>query len=376
MDDLALEPIREREKSLKTVYAQDQEEYVNLKDAWDRQRKQALGPKGSLEEKVSVLESIGPEPEPPLQHLLTCPEPTFEGLTKLFAIGQPSMGLFSSEGGQFLGGHGMSSDHRLKTAAGLSHLWDGQPIRRVRAGDGSYELAGRRLSLHLLVQPGVAQKVLSDPLLADQGTLSRLLVAAPEPRAGTRKWREPTAESQVALERYKSHLGTILSTQLPLADGKRNELLPRRLPLSATARNLWINFADWVEEGVLQGRCYEQIKAFANKLPELATRLAAVLTLVRDTQATQIGEEDLARGIELATFYAGEAIRLFRDRQDGSATETCPESPRVDSEGLGGFSDLPTRHLPEGATGGSGPEDSPADRHRTGGPRLALADGR
>ena len=47
--------------------------------------------------------------------------------------------------GQFVGGHGMSPDHRLKTASALSELWDGRPIKRVRAGDGVTILNGRRL---------------------------------------------------------------------------------------------------------------------------------------------------------------------------------------------------------------------------------------
>jgi hypothetical protein len=45
-------------------------------------------------------------------------------LTKAFANGWPSLGLFADEGGQFIGGHGMSDDAKLRTATGLSRLWD------------------------------------------------------------------------------------------------------------------------------------------------------------------------------------------------------------------------------------------------------------
>jgi hypothetical protein len=68
--------------------------------------------------------------------LLTCPEPTYEGKCRLLAGGQPAIGIFAAEGGQFVGGHGMSDDARLRTATGLSAIWDGEPIRRVRVGDG------------------------------------------------------------------------------------------------------------------------------------------------------------------------------------------------------------------------------------------------
>ena len=56
------------------------------------------------------------------------------------------MGVFSGEGGQFIGGHAMSEEHRLKTASGLSLLWDGEPIKRVRQGDGFFVLRGRRVA--------------------------------------------------------------------------------------------------------------------------------------------------------------------------------------------------------------------------------------
>jgi hypothetical protein len=67
---------------------------------------------------------------------MTCPELTFEGLCKLFAVGQPSLGIFATEGGQFVGGHGMSDDAKLRTAAGLSKLWDDGETRRVRSALG------------------------------------------------------------------------------------------------------------------------------------------------------------------------------------------------------------------------------------------------
>src|SRR5215470_17211839 len=105
--------------------------------------------------------------------MLTCPDPTYEGLCRLLAEGQPSIGIFAAEAGQFIGGHGLSDDAKLRTAAGLSAAWDGEPIKRVRAGDGVMVLSGRRIALHLLAQPDVAASLLSDRVLTDQGLLSR-----------------------------------------------------------------------------------------------------------------------------------------------------------------------------------------------------------
>ena len=175
--------------------------------------------------------------------MLTCPEPTYEGLVKLLHEGQPSIGVFSNEGGRFIGGHAMNADNRLKTVAALSELWDGAPIRRVRQGDGAFTLHGRRVSLHLMMQPGVAATFLSDPVLKDQGILTRLLVAYPTSTAGTRFQREPNPKSDVAITRFHKRILEILETPLPLVNGERNELAPRPLPLADNAEEVMGAFA-------------------------------------------------------------------------------------------------------------------------------------
>ena len=121
--------------------------------------KKAKGDRGAIK---FALDALGPAPTAPRVPVLTCPEPTYEGLCRLFAGGEPSIGVFSSEGGQFIGGHGLSEDKKLLTAAGLSGLWDGEPIKRVRAGDGASILPGRRVAMHLMAQPDVAAVMLSD----------------------------------------------------------------------------------------------------------------------------------------------------------------------------------------------------------------------
>jgi hypothetical protein len=56
----------------------------------------------------------------------------------------------------------MNADNRQKTLAALNDLWQGNPIRRTRAGEGHATLHGRRLAMHLMVQPDVARAFMSD----------------------------------------------------------------------------------------------------------------------------------------------------------------------------------------------------------------------
>jgi hypothetical protein len=319
-DGEALSPIRKHEAALRERYGLDRSDYDNDKAAWDRARERAMRA-GRVGDRVAIkaaLDGLGPAPSSPLVPMLTCPEPTFEGLCRLFAGGWPSLGIFATEGGQFIGGHGMSDENKLKTSAALSGLWDGEPIRRVRGGDGSVVLPGRRLTMHLMAQPGVADLWFRDHLLAEQGLMSRMLVTAPNSAAGTRLSHDDQPETDRDIRCYGARLLAILETPMPLVPGKFNELHPPPLRLSTAARRMWLGFVDRVEVAIGESGEYALIRGLANKLPEHAARLAGVLALVRDINAGEVADVDMAAGIMLAQHYAAEALRLFGSSQIGS----------------------------------------------------------
>lgn len=318
-DNEALKAIRAHEKELECQRQNQLTVFENQRDVYEQGRKLALGEKNPTKRQEEVYR-LGERPQPPLESLLTCPEPTFEGLCRLLADGQPSMGIFSSEGGQFFGGHGMNDDNRLRNITGYSNLWDGQSIRAVRKGDGTNVLDGRRLSIHLMMQPDVAQPFLADELLQQQGFLSRFLLCAPPSTMGTRFYRDPSADSVMALELYHQHILGILQTKPLLAEGQRNELQPRGLVLSPVAKDVWRAFHDECEAKLANTGEYADIRGFANKLPEHALRLAGALTLVGDIQAQAVALEAMQDGITLARYYAGEALRLAESRLTDTAT--------------------------------------------------------
>ena len=311
-DRVAMRSVMRRQMALRDQYDTDHPNWVGEKMIWEKLRDKILreGKKGNHIAMRADLKALGPLPPEPLDPLLICSEPTFEGLCKLYGRGQPSLGLFSSEGGGFIGGHGMTEEAKLRTATGLSKFWDGSPVDRVRALDGTLYLVGRRLAMHLMVQPRVGDLLLRDSMLIDQGLASRLLVAAPESAAGSRLWHElhPTTEPRIA--EYSAHLLDILERPLPLAQDKRQELAPRELLFDYRAAGRYVEFADHVELRLAKGGELAPIKGFGNKLPEHAGRLAAVLQAVEDLDAEALGEANFEKGIILSEFYAAEALRL------------------------------------------------------------------
>ncbi len=311
-DAEALCPVRKREAAMRESYNLALPRFHRDKEAWVSARGHSLRlAKGDLGAARRALDSLGPEPLPPLQPILTVTEPTLSGLHKLYAEGEPALGLFSDEGGGFLGGHGMNDDNWLRMATGLSELWDGSPIKRVRSGDGSSVMPGRKLSSHLMVQPVISDRLFGNAELSSQGLPGRMLVASPASLVGTRFQRETAAETQAALDAYTAHLLAILERPKPFASGPRDGLKPPALELDREALAVWREFADKVERRLGPGGELEPVQAFGGKLAEHALRLAGVLEIVANPDARSIGGEAMIAATELAQFYAGEALRLF-----------------------------------------------------------------
>lgn len=318
-DNLACKPIEDREAELRKVFAEDSEKQRVKLGAWQKEEKKIFGDtKLDRATTEARLRELGPPPRAPFTPLLTCPEPTFEGLCRLLAEGLGLAGVFSSEGGQFIGGHGMKDDEKKKTASNISSVWDGDAIKRVRGGDGIQILAHRRVALHLMAQPGMAAGFLGDVVLQDQGLLARFLVAYPESRMGQRFFREPTREETIALNSHTVALKRSLDLPFPRQPDRPDtadpgELWPRGLKLTRDARTALIGFSDYCEAllGPKNAFSNPAMSGFGNKLTEHATRLAGVFTMARDMDAEEMDAADALAGITVARWYADERLRII-----------------------------------------------------------------
>jgi hypothetical protein len=312
VDQEALRPHRAYEKRRYDDYDAKRLDYENDLAAYQKAKDEALKKAKTRAEKKAALDALGSPPIAPLFPLFITEEPTYEGLVKLLQHSLPTVGLFADEGGRMIGGYGMSDTQELKTACGLSDLWDGKRISRVRGGDGAALLYGRRVSMHLMAQPQVAQYLLSNPLMKEQGFLSRCLTVWPASTAGTRKYNPVDLRQNEALRAYEKRITEILETPLPVVKDKTNELDPPHLQLSPEAKALWVKFHDQIEGQLADNQPLAPIRDLANKAPEHALRLAGVLTLYDNIKADEISLLHLGNGIKLAQYYIEEALRLFQ----------------------------------------------------------------
>ncbi len=316
-DNEALKPHREHQKCLVEKYVRDFKDYQDELEAYLICRGAAAkGAKNKTQSEIRMLlRNAGDPPIKPLQPTFICEEPTYEGIVKLLSDGLPSVGLFSDEGGRMIGGHAMSQDNQIKTIAGLSSLWDGKPISRVRAGDGNSLIYGKRVSLHLMAQPMVALQLLGNPMIKDQGILARTLVCYPKSTAGSREYRTINLNSEKVIGLYRERISEIYKVPFPIVEGTRNELEPKRLVLSSDAKTLWTKYHDHIEKQLGDGKKLASIRGFGSKAGEHALRCAGVLATFHNLDCGEITITDMELGISLAEFYISETLRLSNHAQ-------------------------------------------------------------
>ena len=313
VDLVATAPIRQWQSRLQGALKSERVSFHATMEVWETERKAILAAKGlTPAERARRLAALGPQPTPPWSGVVLATEPTMEGLARLLALGWPSIALFANEAGVFLGGYAMSTEHRLKAISTLSTLWDGQPIDRVRVGDGAVLLNNRRLAAHLMAQAEVARTFINDPLAREQGVLARFLMTAPPSTVGRRRYVAEDPKATPAYRHYAAQMGLILDMvqkAVMRVEDKEAGLQLGTITLTKPAKSLWIEYHDDVETR-LAAEDLAPVRAFAAKLPEHALRIAGVLTLLQDPGAAKVQEETVERSMVLAEYFLGEALRL------------------------------------------------------------------
>jgi hypothetical protein len=281
------------------------------------------------------------EATPPTPKSLTTSNATIEGICRLLKY-QSSVGVFSPEGGEMLGGHSLRDDKRSSGLALFLKAWGAEALDSMRGGSGLTVLLGRRLALHVLVQGVLLRQLLADPLAQGQGFLARCLISQPTTLAGTRLFRTVTPNDNpavVAFNRVMISRLAISPAIWPDSDGY--ELKPRDLPMDDWARDLWIAFYNHVEREQAEGRELEKARPFASKAAEHAARIAAIITLMNDSDAKAVNADAMDGAIQLSAFYLQEHLRLTntgrQERHDTHLrvllawlTERGPHVPKAD----------------------------------------------
>lgn len=245
---------------------------------------------------------------PPAAQVLTTSNATVEGLTKLLKY-QSSVGVFSAEGGEMLGGHSMRDERRMAGLSFYLKAWGAEALDSLRGGEGLTVLLGRRVALHVLVQPVVLAQLLGDPMAKEQGLLARCLIAQPDTLAGSRLFRDCKPLENPAVVRFNNRIRELLE-QVPRVweEGDGFELCPIDMHMTPSARAMWVEFFNQVEQPQGPGGELADARPFASKAAEQAARIAGIVAVVEGR--TNIDDAEMVGGIEAASFYMAEHLRL------------------------------------------------------------------
>lgn len=249
-----------------------------------------------------------PETPQPNPQVLTTSNATVEGIARLLKF-QSSVGIFSAEGGEMLGGHSLRDERRMSGMSFFLKGWGAEPLDSLRGGVGLSVLLGRRMSLHVMVQPVILGTLLADPLAQGQGLLARCLVAQPKSLAGSRLFKacDPLKNSDVLL--FNERLRELLNQSPEVwKEGDGYELRPKDLQMSPEARAMWIAFFNQVEAAQCAGGALEGARPFASKAPEQAARIAGIQAVIENRDL--ISRVDMEGAIQIAAFYMDEHLRL------------------------------------------------------------------
>ena len=175
-----------------------------------------------------------------------------------------------------------------------------------------------------MIQPDAAEGVLNDPVLRDQGLLSRLLIAAPETLAGTRCWK-PQIETSREIERYTHSIASVFEQPAKTANRSGNELKPRFLLLTADAQKLWTSFYDEVEREQGAGAKFSTLRDVAGKAAEQALRIAGILSIVGDPDSAAIDPKAAKQACALARWYLEEALQVSIEAENAPLKKDAAE---------------------------------------------------
>ena len=229
---------------------------------------------------------------------------TLERLQSLLVEHGGRMSILSDEPGIFLILAGLYNGGNANFDVALQgHA--GSPLRVDRAGRSAY-VDRPALSFGLLLQPGILADVAGSRRFRDSGLLARFLFAMPESLVGKRDVRQRTPVPGHVSETYARRLFELL-------DGYQDQTKePQRLTFSDSARELWLDFAQAIEDGLGEGRAFEAINDWCGKLPGAVARIAAVMELAEcGLHVDTVHECTMHRAIELAWLLVKHARAAF-----------------------------------------------------------------
>lgn len=263
---------------------------------------------GSDKERADITAQIEQEelnlPEEVRAPRLFVGDVTLERLQNLLVDHGERMAVLSDEPGIFLILSGLYTGGAANFDVALQgHA--GTPLRVDRSGRSAY-CDKPALSFGLLLQPGVMAETAKSRRFRDSGLLARFLFCMPPSNVGRRDVRARQTIPAHVRETYERNLFALL-------EGHGDKLTkPKRLGFDPEAREMWLDFAQAIEDGMAEGGTFSSMADWCGKLPGAVARIAALMELAEvGLQAERVRLATMAKAIDLAWLLIDHAKAAF-----------------------------------------------------------------
>lgn len=285
---------------------------VNAARAVAKKRGERLLQDAAKAKDANELESIRAEiereelemPEEIRAPRLFTSDSTPERLQALIAEHGERMAVHSDESGSFQIMGGLYSGGQAHLDVYLqAHA--GSPMRVDRA-TRAVHVDRPALCFGLLVQPGTLADVAGSKRFRDSGLLARFLWAVPDSTVGRRDVRRHAPISVDVKDAYERGVFSLLE------GWSEPKSKPTLLTFTDPARELWLDFAQEVENQQGEGGQYEAISDWTSKLPGALARVAAVLELAEmGLTADEVSEVAMRMALRLGHLLIDHARAAF-----------------------------------------------------------------
>jgi hypothetical protein len=320
---LLMESIYRLEKELKDDFLLKEKLYELELVSWEaefkelkKQYSKAIRQKvGETEARKAQEKCHTRKPVAPIRKYLTKNDTTSEGLRKVLAQGSPSLMLGSDEAG------GLFDGNLFRNTPVLNSLWGEGRIADSRASRDSYDVDDARLTMLMMIQPGLFDDFLEKQgkKAKSSGWLARLLPIDMEqipkliciPDDGT--WSD-----EPGLEGFFS----ILTRHLQ--DGiRRREKNEERIcvTFSSEAQVAWNSQSEEIQEKMKKGGELHHYDDFGARFMEHASRIAAVMQMFITPDSPIITKETLMSSVKITECFISHLIAKVDSTREPTRAE-------------------------------------------------------
>ena len=311
-----LEPLdaaqRELTEEMKDAVRENRQQRAVAEQRIQRLRAEAAKAASREERTQLIREASEEERETPTEIFsprLYLDDATPEALVRTLAEQGGRIALMSEEGGTLIG---VSAGRYERTGApnvdALLKGYDGGSIRVDRVSRDPVEVTDPALTIAVMLQPAMLDRMAEVPDLRGRGLLGRFMWVWPESRVGSRLYQDRPI-SATARAGYGACIRRIHALDAP-ADASK----ALTLQLEGGALETWSTYADGLETGQRDGGELETVRDWASKHAGRAARLAGLFHLCRyagGSIPSAIAVEDMRAAIRIAQWLEMHAKAVF-----------------------------------------------------------------